>query len=64
MQDEELENQSTFESELISLINRFSKENGSDTPGFLLAEYLCNCLESYNITIKARDKWYGVDHSD
>jgi hypothetical protein len=52
---------SKFESELQHLINRHSKENDSDTPDYILASYLIGCLENYNITVKARDKWYGVD---
>jgi len=49
----------TFEKELQQLINRHSKENGSDTPDFMLAEYLNGCLENFNRTVKAREKWYG-----
>lgn len=49
----------TFQSELCCLINRYSKESGSDTPDFILAEYMLNCLESYNKAVKKRDKWYG-----
>lgn len=47
-----------FEGELISVINRYSKENESDTPDYLLAEYLMDCLNTYNSIVKKRDKWY------
>lgn len=50
----------TFEKELKSLINKYSKENGSNTPDFILAEYLTGCLKNYNKTLKARGKWFGV----
>lgn len=50
-----------FERELSSLLNKHSLENESDTPDFILASYLNKCLEVYNATIKARDKWFGVD---
>lgn len=50
----------TFKKELESLINKYSKENDSNTPDFILADYLGNCLKSFEITIKERDKWYNI----
>jgi hypothetical protein len=50
---------SDFMSELESLINRHSKENGSDTPDFILAKFLGGVLHSFDETVVARDKWYG-----
>jgi|GEM_PF-2001278 hypothetical protein len=49
----------TFRKEIAAVINRHSKENGSDTPDFLLAEYLSDCLDAFDRTTKAREKWYG-----
>lgn len=51
-----------FEKELESLINRCCLENASDTPDFILMEYLVHCLNAFNTGITARDKWYGVKH--
>lgn len=51
-----------FEQELESLINRCCEENKSDTPDFILAEYLVHCINAFNQGVKARDKWYGVEH--
>lgn len=49
----------TFQSELEGLINKYSIENQSSTPDFLLAEYMLGCLAVFNtITIK-RASWYG-----
>jgi hypothetical protein len=48
-----------FEKELECLINKHSKENGSNTPDFILAKYLNNCLEAYNHAVQFREKWYG-----
>jgi hypothetical protein len=48
-----------FEKQLQNLINCHSKENGSDTPDFILAEYLNGCLENFNRTVKTREVWYG-----
>lgn len=49
----------SFERELAEVINRHSMENGSDTPDFLLAEYLLSCIESYNRAVRCRERWYG-----
>lgn len=51
----------SFQVELTTLINRHSLENGSDTPDFILAQHLYECLVCYQRTITARDKWFGVD---
>ena len=48
-----------FEKELEALINKHSKENVSNTPDFILASYLRNCLDVFNIAVKEREKWYG-----
>jgi len=41
------------------VLNRFSAENGSDTPDFLLARYLLGCLAAWNTGVRAREQWYG-----
>jgi hypothetical protein len=48
-----------FRKEIEEAINRNSMENGSDTPNFILADYLRDCLTTYDRTVKAREKWYG-----
>lgn len=48
-----------FQRELTSLLNRYSKENASNTPDYILANYLIGCLNNYNNTLQAREKWYG-----
>lgn len=50
---------SNFLSELTSLLNRHCKENGSGTPDFILAEYLCGCLTQFNAAVNRREAWYG-----
>ncbi len=52
-------NATTFEKELAALINRFSCENVSNTPDFILASYLTACLRAFNDTSTEREKWYG-----
>jgi hypothetical protein len=49
----------TFETELTSLINKYSMENGCNTPDFILAGFLQDCLRSFNITVQQRENWYG-----
>ena len=50
---------STFREDLSAIINKHSKENGSDTPDFLLAEYLGGCLAAYDKAVSQRESWYG-----
>ena len=50
---------SSFQKELEELINRHSLENGSDTPDFILADYLCECLMTWNLTTRRREQWFG-----
>jgi hypothetical protein len=49
----------SFKKELTSLINRYSMENDSNTPDYVLADYLFKCLETFNESIKDRNSWYG-----
>lgn len=49
----------TFYEELASLLNKYSKENESGTPDFILADYLAGCLDTFNKTIRARAQWRG-----
>ena len=55
----ELDYNQLFEKELEILINKYSKENDSNTPDFILAAYLSNCLKTFNGAIRIREKWYG-----
>ena len=50
-------------SELASLLNRHSAENGSNTPDFILAEYLRGCLDLFDQTVLRREDWYGHRHA-
>jgi hypothetical protein len=44
----------TFLKELTSLLNKYSKENESNTPDWILADYLQNCLKSFNHAVADR----------
>ncbi len=49
---------STFQEDIRSAINRASRENGSDTPDFILATYILRCLDVFNEAVRARENWY------
>lgn len=49
----------TFKQCLSALINRHSKENGSDTPDFILARYLGDSLKAFDRATRRRDSWHG-----
>jgi len=48
----------SFEKELELLLNKHSIENKSDTPDFILAEYIGNALNAFNDATNLREKWY------
>lgn len=62
--EEKIENKTTFRLELANLINKFSKENGSDTPDYILASYLTDCLEAFDSAVKSRTLWYKSEPND
>ena len=44
-----------FTAELEELINKYSLEGGSNTPDYILAEYLTMCLKTFNKTMQKRE---------
>lgn len=51
-------NMNDFQTELESLINRYSLENNSNTPDFILASYINACLAAFNEAVNQRSDWY------
>ena len=49
-----------FTKELKELLNRGCMENNSNTPDFILAEYMTVCLLAFDKATIDRDKWYAV----
>ena len=49
-----------FRRELESLLNGYNKERNSNTPDFVLAQYIERCLDAYDEATRARDAWYSV----
>ena len=52
-----------FRYELTVLINQRSMESGCDTPDFILAEYLTDCLSAFDKAVGRRARWYGGEDS-
>lgn len=52
---------SELEQEIRSAINRCSAENASNTPDFVLAQYLLNCLAAFDAAVQQREMFYGRD---
>ena len=46
-----------FQADLARVINKHSRENRSNTPDFILAGYLVNCLEAYEAAMERRKEW-------
>jgi hypothetical protein len=49
----------TFERQLVQLINEFNMEAVSNTPDFILAQYLKSCLDAWNTGVRQRETWCG-----
>jgi hypothetical protein len=49
----------SFRNELQKLINSLSKESGSNTPDFILAEYLDDCLKAFDKAVSRREDLSG-----
>lgn len=45
--------------DIAAAINRHRAEKGSNTPDYILAEYLADCLAAFDRAMQARQKWYG-----
>lgn len=51
----------TLDQELTRLLNCYSQENASNTPDYILAQYLLGCLGAFNTAVQQRETWYGRD---
>ena len=61
IEQERQELTSSFGKELEALINKHCQENASNTPDYLLAQYLLGCLAAFNTVVQQRETWYGRD---
>jgi len=60
-----------FKRDLADTLNRHCAESASDTPDFVLAEYMLDCLRAFDKALAARIDWYaepklepGDDHDE
>ena len=60
--DGKISNREKVVREIAEVINANSLEQDSNTPDFILAEYMIHCLEVYNSMTVIRAKWYGKEH--
>lgn len=44
---------------LEQILNEYSRENKSNTPDFILAQFMMGCLRSFEAAANERDKWYS-----
>lgn len=51
----------SFKKELQVLINCHSKENESNTPDYVLVQFILSCLKSFNTATQQRETSYGRD---
>lgn len=56
-QTREMKEERAFRQELTALINKYSKENASDTPDYILAEYMAECLKIFEVAVYQRKDW-------
>lgn len=48
--------------DLALALNGISAENGSNTPDFILGEFLSGVLDCFDEAVEAREQWYQVHH--
>ncbi len=56
--------QKGFKKELEELLNKYSKENESDTPDFILAGFITACLTAFNGSTLLRDTFHGFNQKE
>jgi len=49
----------SLETELAEVLNRHSMENGSNTPDFVLADFLVRSINAFNVGVNMRTQWHG-----
>ena len=52
----------TLREEISMVLNKHSRENFSNTPDFILGEYLISCLSAFETATRGREKWYGFEN--
>lgn len=52
-------NEATLRTAIQHACNCACAENGCNTPDFILAEYLIDCLKTFDKAVNRREEWYG-----
>lgn len=55
-----MEDNSSLLEEIEELINTHSRDQVSNTPDFILAEYLMECLKTFEMITQKRERWFGL----
>ena len=53
-----------FRKDIEVAINTHNKEAGSDTPDFILAKYLDDCLTAFDSAVEARRQWMNPPNEE
>jgi hypothetical protein len=54
----QVDDRSDFRKRLEELINTHSMENGSDTPDYILANFMTNSLNAFDTAVNERERFY------
>ena len=54
-------NETTFRDDIRDVINSHARETGSNTPDFILAKYLTDCLDAFENASNWRQCWHSTD---
>lgn len=54
------DNESSLTAQLTTLLDKHDRENVSNTPTNVLAINMVACLIAFEMSVKERDKWYGI----
>jgi hypothetical protein len=57
-------NMANFETELTALLNKFTMENDSNTPDFILAKFITGCLDTFNEAVNCRTEWLDTPNAN
>ena len=49
-----------LKADLARVLNSHCAENGSNTPDFVLANYVLDCLRAFELATNQREHWYGL----
>ena len=52
---------SGFNDDLRAVINAYGREAGSDTPDFILAQFLSRCLDAWDEAMARSREWYDCE---